>query len=608
MATLGYVSAHVRNGSSTGADVCGDFDMVKPLQQEAQQLAEMMAEVTVCSASFGCSAAETFALLLQMVQKNAKALPLSAADETHANLNGWKEAAFAKEERMIVCGMHGHCLPEPVSGDIMLPNTLRLPIGMTCTESREARDAFLYTALLNSRKAGHLHVVVAQQQDDGTPISPSTLLLHCGDDLTLLAKRAAYFFGDAPTEKNALTSEAPWRLRHEPQSHAADGMESIALLGKGAADNPYADEKVKFSASRIHDFLSCPLRFWMKTLLKMDAGDTYLSDKMDMDAKEYGTVLHGALCHFTERYPDRDAVCKAMGRTELQESDAAAMVGFLQHEAAEILNEEFTKQFGENISLALTAQQRMQAASLRIFAYQYAHELLQGWVNLFRELKLNLTMELQDGSPAEFTMTLDRVDYLPDEGRWRIIDYKTHGFSPNEKYYATAKKEDVFHSLMGAYFPLIEETSAKGKASYYRWTDIQLPLYALGLQHLLKTGKAATPEAQQQVEAAQQLFPQVWQPQESTPMPELYYINMPKNKVAVLQSILLTRQKSGRSFATPLTAEYEEHAMTWVKSACYLMRHGLCLYSAEYLKIDRAYGDFSALTPDGDPRALFGLK
>lgn len=586
----------------------GDFDMLKPLQKEAQLLAETISEVTDCAVSFDCSAEETFALLLQTVQKNAKALPLSVKDECHADLNGWKEATFTKEERMIVCGMHGHCLPEPVSGDIMLPNTLRLPIGMACAESREARDAFLYTALLNSRKAGQLHVVVAQQKDDGEPISPSTLLLHCGDDLTLLAKRAAYFFGDAPTEVNIAASESPWLLRHGVQATDTEGMESIALLGKSDKDNPYADITKKFSASRIHDFLSCPLRFWMKTLLKMDARDTYQPDKMDMDAKEYGTVLHGALCHFTERYPDKDAVCKAMGRRELQEGDAAAMVGFLQHEAEEILNGEFTKQFGEDISLALTAQQRMQTASLRIFAYQYAHELLQGWVNLFRELKLNLTIELQDGSPAEFTMTLDRVDYLPDEGRWRIIDYKTHGSGPNEKYYATAKKGDVFHSLMGAYFPLIEETPATGKTAYYRWRDIQLPLYALGLQHLLKTGKAATPEAQRQVEAAKQLFPQVWQPQESTPMPELYYINIPKNKIAVSQNILHTRQKIRNSYKTPLTAEYEEHAMTWVKSACYLMRHGLCLYSAESLKIGQAYGDFSALTPGGDPRSLFGLK
>lgn len=585
----------------------GDFDMIKPLQREAETLAETMTEVATCAEMFGCSADETFTLLLQAVQKSAKALALSAKEESHADLNGWKEAAFTKEEQMIVCGMHGHCLPEPVSGDIMLPNTLRLPIGITSAESREARDAFLYTALLNSRKAGHLHVIVAQQQDDGTPISPSTLLLHCGEDLRLLARRAAYFFGDAPVETPSRADTRPWLL-HQAAADSARGMESIALLGKGEADNPYADVQEKFSASRINDFLSCPLRFWMKTLFRMDAGDTYQTDKLDMDAKEYGTVLHDVLRLFTKTYPDKGTVAKAMGRPAVTTEDAAAMVAFLQQRAETILNEAYAARFGEHMSLALEAQQRMMAASLRIFAYQYAHELLQGWVNLFRELSLRLTMELQDGSSATFAMTLDRVDYLPEQGKWRIIDYKTHDSAPDTKYYAAAQAGDAFDTLLGRYFPLIEETTATGKTTAYRWKDIQLPLYALGLQHLLKTGVAANKESQRQVELAKQRCPQAWAPPETAPMPELYYVNIPKSKVAVSPRLLHTRQKSGNAFRTPLTEEYTELAVTWVKSACYLMRRGLCLYSAETLKIGSAHGDFSALVPGGDPRALFGLN
>lgn len=577
----------------------GDFDMVKPLQKEAEELANSVSEVTAVGESFGCSAAETFDLLLQTVQKNAKALSASLKSETHADLNGWKEAAFTKEEQMIICGMHGHCLPEPVSGDMMLPNTLRLPIGMTCAESREARDAFLYTALLNSRKAGHLHVVVAQQQDDGTPISPSTLLLHCGEDLHLLARRAAYFFGDAPVEESVLADTEPWRL-HQAADNPAGGMESIALLGKSAADNPYADERKKFSPSSINDFLSCPLRFWMKTLFRMNAGETYQTDKLDMDAKEYGTVMHDVLRLFTETYPDKEAVGKALGRSSLCEDDAAAMVAFLQQQAGEMLREAFAGRFGEHMSLAVEAQQRMQAAALHIFAYQYAHELLQGWVSLFHELALNFTLALQDGSPAEFAMTIDRVDYLPEQGRWRIIDYKSHPTPPDAKYYATAEQGDTFDRLLGKYFPLLQEAK-----SCYRWKDIQLPLYALGLQRLLESGQAANEESQRSVEKARQRCPQAWQLQETPPLPELCYINIPKSKVAVSLNTLHTKQRGAK---TPLTAEYLEQAVTWVKSACYLMRRGLCLYSAESLKLGAAYGDFSALTPEGDPRALFGLE
>lgn len=586
----------------------GDFEMLRPLQDEAKRLAEKMEDVVACAERFGCSAEATFALLLCTVQKNTKALSMEPKAETHADLNGWKEAAFTTEERMIVCGMHGHCLPEPVSGDIMLPNTLRLPIGITSAESREARDAFLYTALLNSRAAGLLHVVVAQQQNDGTPISPSTLLLHCGDDLGLLAQRAAYFFGDAPAEVNDPPEAAPWRLHHAPQSlAAADGMESIALLGKGAADNPYAGAQMKFSASRINDFLSCPLRFWMKTLLKMDAGEVYQPDKLDMDAKEYGTVMHDVLRVFTGQFPDKETLVKAMGRPDVT-GDEAAVVVFLERQMEETLRKTFAERFGEQESLAVEAQQRMQAASLRIFAYQYAHELLQGWVNLFCELSLEFTMELQDGCTAAIAMTLDRVDYLPSQGKWRIIDYKTHDTAPDAKYYAAAQSGDAFETLLGTYFPLIEEMSSTGKKSVYRWKDIQLPLYALGLRHLLVTGRAADARSQQQVERAKRRCPQAWQPQESSPMPELCYVNIPKSKVGVSQRLLHTRQKTGNAFRTPLSVEYMEHAAVWVRNACYLMRHGLCLYSAELLRIGPALGDFSAFAPEGDPRALFGLR
>lgn len=623
-------------------------DELAPMCRTARKVADCIVETAAVSEEHKIPPSVTFCLLQYLAARSIPSQPAIQHEETQTDIQGWREAAFSPEPCMILCGMHSHCIPEPLRADAFLPNALRVEIGVASARSREARDSFLFTALLNSR-CGALHVVVAQQQDDGTPIAPSPLLLRC-DTLEKTAQRAARLF-DEVEEETARRGRAPeWHFRESKvpaASQAGDSrerhggeteappappaMETIELLGVKRDSNPYADAAMTFSPSRINDFLTCPLRFWMKTLFALDAGDTFQEGKLDMDAGEYGTAMHEILKEFVGEFPDMAAVQNAMGGAipACGKEELPAMCDFLKKRAGNHVLEYFRNTFGECHTLALQAQARMLVAGMEYYACIHAEMLQEGWVNLFREVVLTPTLSLSPDdsavpdaeAPALFSMTADRIDYKPQTGEWRIIDYKSHDNAPDHQYYKRIGKvpNAIQASVYGRHwctrFPLLLGQKSNGEPDYcFAWKDVQLPLYAYGLQELLKhlqgpedVEREWSRETLQKCEEAKKRFRCGW---EKSPvgMPELCYINMPKTKVSATLNTLHSRKKSGNSYIEHCTRECMDSALDWVKEACRLIRAGECLYSAESLGVMTPYGDFSPYAEGGDPRRIFGLS
>lgn len=543
----------------------------------------------------------TLALLNHLVTKAAEnsVQPTLPKQETQADLLGWKESTFAGGERVLLCGMHNHCVPERPEGDGFLPDALRCDLGITSSRSREARDAFLLTALLHSRPAGAVQFLVAHQQADGTPVAPSTLLLHCGADVTELAERAAYLFGDAPES----AGEPPYEERTLMQAaQPAEGQgETIELLGKSPADNPYSREGglQPFSPSRLNAFLNCPLRFWLKLLFNLSPNDVYQEDKVDLDAREFGNEMHEVLQAFTERF---------RSLTDVPAELPMPLGEWLADEMESMLNTAFHRKFGAVLSFPLAAQLQLLTANLRLFAAQEAERLEAGWVNVFCEFPLKPTLDLGgEESPARFTMRADRIDYNPVSGCWRIIDYKSNDVSPDQKHYASCTADSPYAQLMGVGELLIRGTTGgKPNNLSYRRSDVQLPLYAYGLRKLAEEGPAEGRAAELWAEAEARC-PEYLERLTPETMPELCYCNIPKTKVEVALNTLHSRDKSGNSFRSPMDEEGLENALEWVRHACALVRRGACLYSAEYLGITPPAGDFEQLAPLSDPRSLCGL-
>ena len=102
-------------------------------------------------------------------------------------------------------------------------------------------------------------------------------------------------------------------------------------------------------------------------------------------------------------------------------------------------------------------QIRQAERRLRFVARAQANRIADGWKIHATEASVDPSMGAAievDGKKMGLKGRFDRIDYHPDRRRWAILDYKTHGFTPEKKH------------LRRDY-----ETGT------YRWIDLQLPLY-----------------------------------------------------------------------------------------------------------------------------------
>lgn len=504
------------------------------------------------------SAEEVLTLLQSLInQSAAKELSMVSTprEQTALDASGWMELPYCRGSKLILCGMHEQCVPERPSVDAFLPESLckhydELP----SMSQRLARDSFMLTALLHAYPH-NTHILVAQAADDGTPIVPSQLLLRYPDTQKeqLLSRINNLFTPKAPDTQGV--PPGVWKMRTPVEQVVA--MEHVSLLKPGL-ESPWADLKKHFSPSSLASFLTCPLRFWLDKLLGLNPQDGYEEGKTALNAAEYGTMLHKVL--------------------ELTVRDCAADMGAeaITEKALAHLETEFSLKYGNSPSMPMLAQKKMQESSLRDFAERHVKDLQEGWEHVYLEHHVE-----KDGWVMEddiiFHMTIDRVDrkkkadgsgYL-----WRIIDYKTGDKKPQDKHQEKLKPEqaDLFERFMPD-FPLLQK-EAKGKKDVetqlcsYRWKELQLPLYAFWLMDTHRI------------------------PLEDI---EVGYYLLPRNK------------KECKYESWTITQEEMDSAITWVKSAVNQIRAGQCLLSAESLGL-RAYSEFGALAPEGDPRSMMGL-
>lgn len=521
------------------------------------QLAEMLQQVAVMAQRIPEFASAPAALGLSqsyvaLQAQGGLGVVSTLREESALDASGWMELPYCSGLKLILCGLHEHCVPEPPSVDAFLPESLcrRYP-QLGGMEQRVARDSFMLRALLGAYGES-LRIIVARQSDDGTPIIPSQLLLRCpAEPADLLLKRVSLLFTELAPVREAVTPGV-WRM-HTPD-YVLPGLEDVSLLG-AAARNPWNHGRDYFSPSVLAAFLSCPLRFWLKYALQLDPQDVFDPGKTALDAMEYGTAMHSVLEALVRRFPSL-----------APEATPEAMRLY----AEECIQKQF-QHYGEPLSLPLAAQRRMMEGNVGLFIDAHLADLADGWENVHLEYRTQESGWMLDGK-IPFHMTVDRVDRRPKvDGSgycWRIIDYKTGSSKPKEKHLAKTAEETTacFQQLLPE-LPLLPLPNRKGEPELYRWKEVQLPLYA---QWLMDTYQVPVEDI------------------------EVAYYLMPRNKK------LCSYEK------WKLDEEMQENALTWVRAAVQMIRDGRCLLSAESLGLT-AYADFGALAPDGDPRTMMGL-
>jgi ATP-dependent helicase/nuclease subunit B len=404
----------------------------RELEAVAEAVDQALRECSVIAETIGLDAPRAMTLLLDAL--GDQTYPRER-ENALLDLEGWLELPWTAAPVLILTGMNEGSVPDTRLSDVFVPDALRRALDLPDDAARLARDAYLLTTLLESRRArGRVVLIAGKRSTAGDPLKPSRLLFRCRDD-QLLA-RARRLLGDVEDPQRNYPFHMSFRL--DPAS-----------AGRPETERP---DVTHMSATRFHDYLVCPFRFYLKHVLRMEPLD---DEKSGLDALDFGSLMHKAL------------ETLATDETIRGCADEHVIAGVLR----KALSREAEERFGAEPSLAVTmllesARQRLGAAA-RI----HAGLAKDGW-EIMLPPEQRLTMELNG---MTIVGSIDRVDRHRDTGAVRIIDYKTSdsGADPRRDHLGSAKHAQELARV---------RVRTNGKEKEYAWTRLQLPVYRLLLE------------------------------------------------------------------------------------------------------------------------------
>jgi ATP-dependent helicase/nuclease subunit B len=395
-----------------------DVDTDSPLAESAGAWLEVTAESARTLAAFpGLTLVESWELALGQFAENMRfdQKPAGALE-----LNGWLELLWEDAPHLVVAGVNDGNVPDAVVGDAFLPEALRGRLGLKTNAVRFARDAYLLAVLVATRaKRGRLDLLLGKVSTAGDPLRPSRLLLRCAD--AELPRRVGFLFRAVETAQASLPWTRAWPLRPRVVPPPAT-----------------------LSVTALRDYLACPFRFYLKHVLRLEPVDL---TKAELDARDFGTLLHGALQVMGEDEKLRGCADEAVLRD--------ALLAKFEHNVR--------ARYGDVLTLPLVVQFESARQRLRKAAEVQARESAAGW----RIERVEWSFDFPLGG-LTVRGKIDRIDRHAD-GRVRVLDYKTSDSpaTPAAAHLGPVRPDDAT--------PAWARVVVEGRER--AWLDLQLPLY-----------------------------------------------------------------------------------------------------------------------------------
>ena len=339
---------------------------------------------------------------------------------------GWLELHHDPAPVLVLAGCNDGAVPQAVSADAFLPDSLREHLGVLCNGRRFARDAYLIEAIRRSR--ARCTFIAGRQAADGEPLTPSRLLL--AGDLERLPARVLRLCDPNHARRWALPYGAP-------PAGATSGFR-VPDPPDGAA-SPAAMTVTEFGW-----YLRCPFRYYLKYVRRLRLVD---DSAVELDALQFGNLTHEVLQRFGEDASVADS------------TDPDRITAYLD----DLLVDRARATYGARPLPAIRIQLSRLRQRLHVFSRHQARRRADGWKIQRCEFELpeETWLSIPDQEPMRIKGKIDRIDRNERDGSWMIIDYKTSesGNSPDKTHRAA-------------------RTSAR------QWNDLQLPLYHhLAAQH-----------------------------------------------------------------------------------------------------------------------------
>ena len=378
-------------------------------------------------------AAEKIDLFLHFLQTEVL---YAERDPNSVELLGWLELLWDDAPHLALTGFNDALVPEAIVGDSYLPESLRVTLASRVpfhtNEERYARDAYLFQAMLKSRE--RVDIMLGKRSLKGDPLRPSRLLFRCPDDE--LAQRCDALFKEVESDEANLPWTPGFLLKPRALPEEFETLESLAVTG-------------------FRDYLQSPLHFYFRHIEKMRRID---GEKQELDAAGFGTFCHEVLRRFGTDRQIRDS------------RDYREIRAYFENEADNLA----LLWFGKEHSLPLQIQLRSAKQRLRAAAEVQAREREDGWRIEDAEIQLGSENWLVSG--VMIKGMVDRVDIHERTGAIRVLDYKT---ADNPVQPAMAHVSKITATTNRDWLP--EYACFDYNDLQYRWQDLQLPLYRIGL-------------------------------------------------------------------------------------------------------------------------------
>lgn len=367
-----------------------------------------------------------------MLDEVAAAVPLPPSGRV-IDVHGWLDLYYEPGRHLVLCGMNEGHVPARSGNDPWLSEKARERLGLITDAMRAARDAFLFKTMVEARSdGGRVDVICGKTGSGGETLLPSRLLLAA--ERSALPQRVATLFREIEPPEAGLRwhPDWPWSLR------------------KVAAPT-------RISVTSITDYLACPLRYYLKHMLRMQQPEP---GRVEWNNRDFGTVAHEVL----ERW-GKDVEARELDQT-------APLNAWLSAELDRVVAE----WFGNRVPMAVRIQTESLRQRLTWLARIQACQRADGWQVVDVERKV----ELEVGE-ALVVAKIDRIDRHRDSGELRVIDYKTGQVDGVEKAHRSKLLASTVVAAHLTDSPALHERPANGKVLEYRWMNLQLPMYALAL-------------------------------------------------------------------------------------------------------------------------------
>jgi ATP-dependent helicase/nuclease subunit B len=365
------------------------------------------------------------ALRLALEAAESESLAESPRDDEIEAL-GWLELHLDPAPAMIVMGVNDGSVPEAITADAFLPDSLRTRLGLVDSATRYARDAYLLEAMLRSR--AEMRVIAGRRAADGEPLTPSRLLLAC--ERERLPQRIRRLCDAEHAVRHAVPLGAPTPAEiceftpiPEPKAFGlAGGVPRVESM----------------SVTSFRAYLQCPYRWWLTYIQRLEAVDDGVGE---LDPLGFGSLAHDVLEQFGKDEELR--VC----------SDPKRIEAWLDDCIVRLARERYGKRPLPAVRVQLE-QLRYRLSGLDEFQ---AMQRAEGWEIIESERYVReVSLDIPDAEPMPLRAKIDRID---SRGRgtdreFRIIDYKT-GESAKTPF-------EIHHGV---------------KKYNEEWLDLQLPLY-----------------------------------------------------------------------------------------------------------------------------------